>query len=130
MGAGASAKGQDGEENDNCAGAATRGDDAAHAEGPADAGFGEHCRLRQIVRDIINDMVKDGIVKDKDSFLWFGLDYGQFVVDGRPMADSLRVKYAAKYVKADGNGYYYGSVSVHGRGYFFDKKEIFGDDKQ
>jgi hypothetical protein len=87
-------------------------------------------RLRQIVRDIISDMVKDGIVRDKDSFLWFGLDYGQFVVDGRAMADSLRVKYAAKYVKADGNGYYYGSVSVHGRGYFFDKKEIFGDDKQ
>ena len=42
------------------------------------------------------------------------------------MADSLRLKYSAKYVKADGNGYYYGSVSVHGRGYFFDKKEIYG----
>jgi hypothetical protein len=82
--------------------------------------------LRQTVRNIVNDMVADGIVKDKDSFLWFGLDNGQFVVDGRRMADSLRAKYAAKYIKADGNGYYYGSVSVHGRGYFFDKNEIYG----
>jgi hypothetical protein len=82
--------------------------------------------LRQTVRNIINDMVADGIVRDKDSFVWFGLDNGQFVVDGRPMADSLRVKYAAKYIKADGYGYYYGSVSVQGRGYFFDKKEIYG----
>jgi hypothetical protein len=82
--------------------------------------------LRKTVRNIISDMVADGIVKDKDSFVWFGLDNGQFVVDGRPMADSLRLKYSAKYVKADGNGYYYGSVSVHGRGYFFDKKEIYG----
>jgi|HubBroStandDraft_2_1064218.scaffolds.fasta_scaffold309008_2 hypothetical protein len=83
----------------------------------------------QTVRDIINDMIADGLIKDKDSFTWFGLDNGQFVVDGRPMPDSLRAKYAAKYVK-DGNGYYCGSVSVHGHGYFFDKAEIYGDKKQ
>jgi hypothetical protein len=86
--------------------------------------------LRQTVRNIIGDMVADGIVRDKDSFLWFGLDNGQFVVDGKQMADSLRVKYAAKYVKADGYGYYFGSVSVHGRGYFLDRKEVYGDEKQ
>jgi hypothetical protein len=87
-------------------------------------------RLRQTVRDIINDMVADGIVRDKDSFVWFGLDNGQFVVDGRPIPDSLRVRYAAKYIKPDGNGYYYGSVSVHGRGYFLDKMDVFGDGNQ
>jgi hypothetical protein len=86
--------------------------------------------VRQTVRSIITDMVTDGIIRDKESLVWFGLDNGQFVVDGKPMADSLRVKYAAKYVKADGNGYYYGSVSVHGRGYFLDKKEVYGDEKQ
>jgi hypothetical protein len=85
--------------------------------------------LRQTVRDIIKDMIADGIIKDKDSFTWFGLDNGQFVVDGNHQADSLRAKYAAKYVKG-GNGYYCGSVSVHGRGYFFDKAEIYGDKKQ
>jgi hypothetical protein len=85
--------------------------------------------LRQTVRDIINDMIADRIIKDKDSFTWFGLDNGQFVVDGNHLADSLRAKYAAKYVK-DGNGYYCGSVSVQGHGYFFDKAEIYGDKKQ
>ena len=85
--------------------------------------------LRQTVRNIIKDMIADGIVKSKDSFTWFGLDEGQFVVDGNHLADSLRVKYAAKYVK-DGNGYYCGSVSVRGHGYFFDKEEIYGDKKQ
>jgi hypothetical protein len=85
-------------------------------------------KLRFTVRNIINDMIADGIVKDKDSFSWFGLDDGQFVVDGKPQADSLRVRYAAKYVR-DGNGYYYGSVSVRGHGYFFGKNEIYGDGK-
>jgi hypothetical protein len=84
--------------------------------------------LRQTVRNIVNDMIADGIVKSKDSFTWFGLDDGQFIVDGNHLADSLRVKYAAKYVR-DGNGYYYGSVSVRGRGYFFGKKEIYEDGK-
>jgi hypothetical protein len=86
--------------------------------------------VRQTVRSIITDMVTDGIIRDKESLVWFGLDNGQFVVDGKPMADSLRVKYAAKYVKADGNGYYFGSVSVHGRGYFLDKQEVYWDWKQ
>ncbi len=85
--------------------------------------------LRQTVRNIINDMIADGIIKSKDGFTWFGLDNGQFVVDGNHLADSLRVKYAAKYVR-DGNGYYCGSVSVRGHGYFFDKEEIYGDKKQ
>jgi hypothetical protein len=82
-------------------------------------------KLRVTVRNIVNDMIADGIVRDKDSFRWFGLDSGQFIVDGKQMADSLRVKYAEKYVK-DGYGYYYGPVSIQGRGYFFDKKEIYG----
>lgn len=88
-------------------------------------------KLRQTVRDIVNEMIADGIIKDKDSFTWFGLDNGQFIVDGKQMADSLRVKYASKYIKADGNGYYCGSVAgITGRGYFFDKKEIFGKAKE
>src|SRR5579863_2425182 len=85
---------------------------------------------RQTVKNIIGDMVADGIVRDKDRFVWFGMDNGQFVVDWKQMGDSLRVKYAAKYIRADGNGYYYWSVSVKGRGFFFDKKEVFGDGKQ
>jgi hypothetical protein len=87
--------------------------------------------LRQTVRNIISDMIADGIVRDKEAFTYFALDNSQFVVDGRQMADSLRVKYAKKFVRPDGSGYYCGTVSgVTGRGYFFDKKEIYGESKQ
>lgn len=87
--------------------------------------------LRQTVRNIIGDMVTDGIIRDKENFKWFALDNGQFVVDGRQMPDSLRTKYATKYVKPDGSGYYCGTlVGVTGRGYFFDKQEIFGGKKE
>jgi hypothetical protein len=87
--------------------------------------------LRQTVRDIIADMIADGIVRDKETFKYFALDNGQFVVDGKQLADSLRIRYAKKYIKPDGNGYYCGTLAgVTGHGYFFDKKEIYGEDKQ
>jgi hypothetical protein len=88
-------------------------------------------KLKLTVRYIVDDMIADGIIKDKSSFTWFALDNGQFVVDGRHLADSLRVKYATKFVGPDGSGYYCGTLSgVTGRGYFFDKKEIYGDGAQ
>jgi hypothetical protein len=80
---------------------------------------------KQVVRNIITDMIAEKIVKDKDSFGWFGLDGTQFVVDGRPQPDSLRQKFQAKYIKPDGLGYYFGSVSVHGTGVFFERADIY-----
>lgn len=81
---------------------------------------------KQTVASIIADMASEKIIRDKDSFLWFGLDNTQFIVDGKPVADSLRAKFQAKYIKPDGMGYYFGPVSIRGTGYFFDKKDIYG----
>jgi hypothetical protein len=80
---------------------------------------------KQVVRNIIADMIAEKIVKDKDSFGWFGLDGTQFVVDGRPQPDALRQKFQTKYIKPDGLGYYFGSVSVHGTGLFFERADIY-----
>jgi hypothetical protein len=80
---------------------------------------------KQTVRNIIADMIAEKIVKDKDSFGWFGLDGIQFVVDGRPQPDALRQKFQAKYIKPDGLGYYFGSVNVHGTGVFFERADIY-----
>lgn len=80
---------------------------------------------KQVVRNIITDMIDEKIVNDKDSFSWFGLDGRQFVVDGRPVADSLKSKFQTKYINPDGLGYYFGSVSVHGAGVFFERSDIF-----
>lgn len=81
---------------------------------------------KQTVLNIIADMVSEKIIRDKDSFQWFGLDNNQFVVDGKPVADSLRSKFQAKYIAPNGPGYYYGPVSIRGSGFFFDKKDIYG----
>jgi hypothetical protein len=80
---------------------------------------------RRVVGNIIGDLVADGLIKDKESCRSFMLDNGQFQVDGKAMADSLRVKYVAKYIKSDANGYYFGPVSGPAHGYIFDKKDIY-----
>ena len=36
---------------------------------------------RQAMRNIVGGMIRDSIVKDRDSFSWFALDGRQFVVD-------------------------------------------------
>jgi ferric-dicitrate binding protein FerR (iron transport regulator) len=76
------------------------------------------------VRSIVADLVQEKIVSKKDDIDWFGLDNGQFVVNDRQMPDSLLRKFSSKYIRPDGLGYYYGSVKVHGRGYFFTKNEL------
>ena len=83
---------------------------------------------RQIMRDIIADMVSKKIIPDKDSLSWFGLDGRQFVVNGRTMPDSLRVLFKLRYIDQDGMGYFYGSprdLKVYGRGYFYEKKDLY-----
>ena len=81
---------------------------------------------KQTVRNIIDDMAKEGIITDKDHFSWFGLDNGQFLVDGHPVADSLHRIFKQKYIKPDGMGYYFGPITIHGRGMFFDRSDIYG----
>lgn len=83
---------------------------------------------RQIMRDIIGDLVSNRIIPDKDSLSWFGLDGRQFVVNGRIMPDSLRVLFKLRYIDPDGMGYFYGSprdLKVYGKGYFYEKKDLY-----
>jgi hypothetical protein len=80
---------------------------------------------KQVVRSIIGEMIRDSIVKDKDSFSWFALDGRQFLVDGKAVPDSVRVKFQSEYIRADGWGYYFGPVEVQGRGVFMDRSDIY-----
>jgi hypothetical protein len=82
---------------------------------------------KEVVRHIIKDLVKEKIIAGEDSLVWFGLDNGQFVVNGKSMPDSLHALFRSRYVKPDGPGYYYGPVQVHGRGIFLDRKNIYGE---
>ena len=83
---------------------------------------------KQVMRSIIDDLVKEKIVPDKDSVEWFGLDAQRFVVNGRVMPVRVRQAFTAKYIKPDGMGYYFGAEKggkVSGTGYFFDRKDLY-----
>ena len=83
---------------------------------------------RQVMRSIIDDLVKEKIVPDKDSVEWFGLDPQRFIVNGRVMPVGMRQLFTAKYIKPDGFGYYFEAEKggkVSGTGYFFDRKDLY-----
>ena len=83
---------------------------------------------KRVMRSIIDDLVKEKIVADKDSVEWFGLDPQRFIVNGRVMPVGIRQLFTAKYIKPDGMGYYFEAEKggkVSGTGYFFDKKDLY-----
>jgi hypothetical protein len=80
---------------------------------------------RVVFRQIIQELIAEKIVADKDEVTWFGLDDHQFVVNDRSMPDSLLVKFRTEFIK-QGRGFYYGSVKVTGQGYFYSKQDIYG----
>jgi len=80
---------------------------------------------RQVMRNIVGEMIRDSIVKDRDSFTWFALDGRQFVVDGKAVPDSLTARFQSEYIKADGWGYYFGPVEVRGTGIFLDRGDVY-----
>lgn len=83
---------------------------------------------KRVMRSIIDDLVKERIVPDKDSVEWFGLDPQHFVVNGRVMPVGMRQLFTAKYIKPDGMGYYFEAEKggkVSGIGYFFDRKDLY-----
>jgi ferric-dicitrate binding protein FerR (iron transport regulator) len=84
--------------------------------------------LKQVMRSIIDNLVKEKIVSDRVSVEWFGLDAQHFVVNGRVMPLGVRQAYVAKYIKPDGLGYYFEAEKggkVSGTGYFFDRKDLY-----
>jgi hypothetical protein len=81
--------------------------------------------VKSIMRSIIEDIVRENIVGNKDSVISFALDNTQFIVNGQMMSDSLRTKFATRYIKPDGEGYYYGPVNVRGRGAFMSKEDLY-----
>jgi len=79
---------------------------------------------KQVMRNIIEDLVTEKIVTDKDHLEWFGLDNSQFVVNAKAVPDSLHAIFKARYLKPDGVGYYFGPVKIAGRGVFFEKNDL------
>jgi beta-lactamase regulating signal transducer with metallopeptidase domain len=75
-----------------------------------------------LLSSIIEELVKDKLVKDKESLQGFRLSEDALVVNGVKQSQELHTKYKQKFIKHPGYGIYYGSDSRAGRGYFFSKE--------
>lgn len=70
------------------------------------------------VRGVINDLVKEGIIKNAASVQWFGLSNTEFIVNGQNQPTELLEKLKKKYGVREDYGLYYGPVKMTGRGVF------------
>lgn len=77
-----------------------------------------------LLKSIIEEMIGDKLVKDKESLNGFRLTEDAFVVNGIKQSQELHTKYLQKFIKRAGYGIYYGSDSTGGgRGYFFSRQD-------
>ncbi|NCI45638.1 M56 family metallopeptidase [Sediminibacterium soli] len=76
-----------------------------------------------VMRNIISDLANENIIVDPRTG-WFALDKKQFLVDGKEMSREQQNRFRAKYLVADGVGFYYGNVTVPGKGIFLSNREV------
>lgn len=77
----------------------------------------------ELMKSLIEEMISDKLIKDKESLNGFRLTEDAFVVNGVKQSQELHTKYLQKFIKRAGYGIYYGSDSRGGgRGYFFGKQ--------
>lgn len=70
------------------------------------------------VNGVINDLVKEGIIKNAASVQWFGLSNTEFIVNGQNQPTVLLEKLKKKYGVHEDYGLYYGPAKMIGRGVF------------
>jgi ferric-dicitrate binding protein FerR (iron transport regulator) len=80
---------------------------------------------KEVMRRLIDELIREGLVRDRESLGWLALDSRQLVIDGVDIPDPAKARYQSKYLLPDGMGFYYGKVKVHGHGYFYEKKELY-----
>jgi septal ring factor EnvC (AmiA/AmiB activator) len=78
----------------------------------------------QKVKDIINLLVKTGVVKSPESVQWFSLTDAALVVNGQQQDAALHQQLVKAYGIQPDLGLYYGNVPGPAKGYFFGRHEI------
>jgi transmembrane sensor len=82
-----------------------------------------HKRLT-IMRAIIDDLIQRGFAKDRSGLKGVVLSETELVVNGVRQPDDLQKEFSKKYLDASGNGYFYGTISVTGKGWFFNGQDF------
>lgn len=85
----------------------------------------ERLDAKEVMRRLIEELIREGLVRDRESLGWLALDSRQLLIDGVDIPDPAKSRYQSKYLLKDGMGFYYGNVKVHGHGYFYEKKELY-----
>jgi transmembrane sensor len=87
-------------------------------------GPNEYQRQLGIMKAIVNDVIARGIVSDRNSLIGVVLSETELVVNGVKQPDDVHWQFRDKYLDGSGNGYFYGTISVMGKGYFFNKDDF------
>jgi transmembrane sensor len=77
-----------------------------------------------LVREIIADIIRQHLVKEKDSLIWFGLNDHEFNINGQKQMAGIYRQFKEKYIQTPGYGFYYGPTGITGKGFFFTKQEL------
>lgn len=73
---------------------------------------------RALLKSLMTDVVKEGLAPDEKSIVSLTLDGTVFFVNGKKQSDNLQKKFAEKYVRKEGYGFYiHGKVTQIGRMY-------------
>lgn len=86
---------------------------------PADTIVNDYAHQWQVMASIINDLINEGLVSDRKSIVWAALTDSVLIVNGETQPETLHQKLKTKYHIVAEEGYYYGSVQITGKGYFF-----------
>ena len=77
---------------------------------------------RKMLLSMVEDMISDKLVKDKDALNTFRLTNDEFLVNGVKQSAELHAKYKAKYIKQSNSQINYGHSG--GNGLWFSKGSI------
>jgi len=81
-------------------------------------------KQKEIIRNIISDIVSTHLVNSKDSIVWFGLTDKEFILNGQKQKTKIQETFTEKYHVKKDNGFYYGPVQMTGNGFFITEKEL------
>jgi transmembrane sensor len=91
---------------------------------PADTIVNDYSHQRQVMTSILNDLISEGLVSDRKSIVWAALTDSALIVNGEMQPETLYQKLKTKYHIVAEEGYYYGSVQITGKGYFFNADDF------
>lgn len=79
---------------------------------------------KKLMRELVDDLVKDEIIKSEKRLESMGLSDTEMMVNGKKQPDDIQQKYRARYITRPGFGLFYGPVRMTGKGYFLGKDEL------